>query len=55
MRPRWRIASGLNELVDEAAVDRLSKLGLLERDGTRLRTTEPGRLLLNSILAEIAV
>jgi len=41
-------------LVDEAAVERLSKLGLLERDGLRLRTTEPGRLLLDSILAEIA-
>jgi len=46
---------GIEHLVDEAAVDRLSKLGLLERDGARLRTTEAGRLLLDSILAEIAV
>jgi len=45
---------GVEHLVDEAAVERLSKLGLLERDGLRLRTTEPGRLLLDSILAEIA-
>jgi oxygen-independent coproporphyrinogen-3 oxidase len=46
---------GVEQLVDEAAVARLSKLGLLERDGLRLRTTEPGRLLLDSILAVIAV
>jgi len=41
-------------LVDDAAIDRLAKLGLLERDGPRLRTTPAGRLLLDSILAEIA-
>ena len=46
---------GIERLIDEAAADRLSKLGLLERDGARLRTTEAGRLLLDSILAEIAV
>jgi oxygen-independent coproporphyrinogen-3 oxidase len=46
---------GVDELIDEAAVDRLSKLGLLARNGSRLRTTESGRLLLDSILAEIAV
>jgi len=45
---------GIERLVDEAAADRLSKLGLLERKGARLRTTEAGRLLLDSILAEIA-
>ena len=37
------------------AVDRLVGHGLLERDGDdRLRTTPAGRLLLDSILAEIA-
>ena len=46
---------GVEQLVDEAAVDRLAMLGLLKRDGSRLSTTESGRLLLDSILAEIAV
>jgi oxygen-independent coproporphyrinogen-3 oxidase len=46
---------GVEKLVDEAAVDRLSGHGLLERNGERLRTTSAGRLLLDSILAEIAV
>jgi oxygen-independent coproporphyrinogen-3 oxidase len=41
-------------LVDDVAVDRLARLGLLERAGARLRTTPAGRLLLDSILAEIA-
>ena len=41
-------------LVDQAAVDRLVGHGLLVRDGTRLATSEAGRLLLYSILAEIA-
>ena len=41
-------------IVDQAAVDRLVGHGLLVRDGPRLATTEPGRLLLDSILAEIA-
>ena len=41
-------------LVDQAAVDRLVGHGLLVRDGTRLATSEAGRLLLDSILAEIA-
>jgi oxygen-independent coproporphyrinogen-3 oxidase len=44
----------VDRIVDQAAVDRLAGLGLLERDGPRLRTTEAGRLLLDSILAEIA-
>ena len=46
---------GVNRLVDDAAVDRLVGHGLLERDRGRLRTTEAGRLLLDSILAEIAI
>jgi oxygen-independent coproporphyrinogen-3 oxidase len=46
---------GVYRLVDDAAVDRLVGHGLLERDGPILRTTLAGRLLLDSILAEIAV
>jgi putative oxygen-independent coproporphyrinogen III oxidase len=46
---------GIDRIVDQAAMARLSKLGLIEADETRLRTTPAGRLLLDSILAEIAV
>ena len=42
------------ELVDENAVTRLAGLGLVERRGARLAVTSQGRLLLDSILAEIA-
>ena len=45
---------GLERLVDDAAVDRLVGHGLLERRGPILATTPAGRLLLDSILAEIA-
>jgi len=45
---------GVERIVDERAVDRLTGHGLLERDGPRLRITPAGRLLLDSILAEIA-
>jgi putative oxygen-independent coproporphyrinogen III oxidase len=38
---------------DRDAVQRLEKLGLLTRSGTRIATTERGTLLLDSILAEI--
>ena len=41
-------------IVDHAAVDRLVGHDLLVRDGTRVSTTQAGRLLLDSILAEIA-
>ena len=41
-------------IVDHGAVDRLVGHALLRRDDTRLTTTEAGRLLLDSILAEIA-
>jgi oxygen-independent coproporphyrinogen-3 oxidase len=41
-------------IVDKLAVDRLVGHGLLVRDGARLATSEAGRLLLDSILAEIA-
>ncbi len=46
---------GVERLVDDAKVGRLVKLGLLDRSGALLRTTPAGRLLLDSILAEIAV
>ncbi len=45
---------GVERLVNEDRVDRLISLGLLEREATMLRTTASGRLLLDSILAEIA-
>ena len=45
---------GVEGLLDDRAVDRLAGHGLLERHGERLRTTSAGRLLLDSILAEIA-
>ena len=41
-------------IVDRSAVERLVALDLLIRDETRIATTEAGRLLLDSILAEIA-
>ncbi|HEU0284190.1 MAG TPA: radical SAM family heme chaperone HemW [Sphingomicrobium sp.] len=41
-------------LVDEQAVDRLVKSGHLSRDGSRLRATPAGRLLLDRVLGEIA-
>jgi oxygen-independent coproporphyrinogen-3 oxidase len=45
---------GVDRLIDDRAVERLALHRLLERDGGRLRTTTAGRLLLDSILAEIA-
>lgn len=45
---------GVERLVDDAAVERLVGHGLLERDGAVVRTTPAGRLLLDSILTEIA-
>ncbi len=45
---------GVDRLIDDAAVDRLIGHGLLLRKGERLRTTDAGRLLLDSVLAEIA-
>jgi oxygen-independent coproporphyrinogen-3 oxidase len=40
---------------DPAAVDRLARHGLIERTSERLRVLGPGMLLLDGILAEIAV
>ena len=54
-----RLAEGVDlerlgsDAVDDAAVARLRAHGLLELHGARLRTTAAGRLLLDSILAEI--
>ena len=45
---------GVERIVDDQAVGRLAGHGLLERNGPLLRTTPRGRLLLDSILAEIA-
>jgi len=45
---------GVERMVDDIAVDRLVGYGLIERDGPLIRTTATGRLLLDSILAEIA-
>jgi oxygen-independent coproporphyrinogen-3 oxidase len=45
---------GVERLVNDGAVDRLIDHRLLEWQGDRLRTTPEGRLLLDSILAEIA-
>ncbi len=45
---------GVDRLIDEGAADRLVGHGLLEREGAVLRTTPSGRLVLDSILAEIA-
>ena len=42
-------------LVDARAVDRLTRQGLLSRDGQRLRVTQAGMLLLDAILAEIVL
>ena len=42
-----------NRLVDPDAVARYAGLGLIERDGARLRVLEPGMLLLDALLAEI--
>jgi putative oxygen-independent coproporphyrinogen III oxidase len=45
---------GIERLVDDSAVDRLVRQDLLSFDGKVLRTTSAGRLVLDSILAEIA-
>ncbi len=45
--------TGVEQLVDEEAVMRLEQQGLVASDGTRLRVTDDGMLLLDAILAEI--
>lgn len=57
-----RLAEGVNadperfgvEIVCWDAVDRMAATQLLERDGTRIRTTAAGRLVLDSLLGAIA-
>ena len=48
--PRDRI----DPVVDQSAVERLSRLGLIEQTAAHLRVTSAGMLLLDAILAEIA-
>ncbi|MBU3076462.1 radical SAM family heme chaperone HemW [Sphingomonas quercus] len=50
-----RIAAltGVARLVDDEAVARLSRHGLLARDGHRLRVTEAGMLVLDRILSDV--
>ncbi|TZG28679.1 radical SAM family heme chaperone HemW [Sphingomonas montanisoli] len=48
-----RTGQPIDRLVNGAAVDKLSGHGLVARDGTALRVTEAGMLLLDAILAEI--
>jgi putative oxygen-independent coproporphyrinogen III oxidase len=51
-----RLAEGIADDpagLDGAAVDRLAAQGLLSREAGRLRTTAPGTLVLDAILAEI--
>ena len=45
---------GVERVVDEAAVARIAALGLVKRRGPRLVVTPAGRLLLDTILGEIA-
>ena len=46
---------GLGEIVDWHRVDRLVASGHLDRDGSALRLTDRGRLVLDHILGEIAL
>jgi len=43
----------LSDLIDEAAIERLAKQGLLVRNGPRLAATDAGMPVLNAILGEI--
>ncbi|HEX8444911.1 MAG TPA: radical SAM family heme chaperone HemW [Allosphingosinicella sp.] len=43
----------VDEVVDRAAIERLERHRLLQRDGPRLRLTSAGMLLLDRVLAEI--
>ena len=45
----------IDKAIDHAAVERLSRLGLIEQTSDRLRVTAEGMLLLDAILAEIAL
>jgi putative oxygen-independent coproporphyrinogen III oxidase len=45
----------VNDAVDEGAIERLAQLGLIEHSPERLRVTPSGVLLLDAILAEVAL
>ena len=45
----------VDQLIDEAAVARLGRQGLLFRSGTTVRVTEAGTLLLDAILGDIVI
>jgi oxygen-independent coproporphyrinogen-3 oxidase len=46
---------GLDSIVDWTAVDRLAASGHLTREGSRIAATPAGRLVLDRLLAEVAV
>jgi oxygen-independent coproporphyrinogen-3 oxidase len=48
-----RTGIALDQLIDRAAADRLSRQGLVVLDGPKLRVTDAGMLLLDAILAEV--
>ena len=55
-----RLAEGMprartDPAVDQRAVERLSAMGLVEQSSERLRVTPQGMLLLDAILAEVAL
>jgi putative oxygen-independent coproporphyrinogen III oxidase len=52
---RIRAISGLDDIVDDAAIQRLAALDFLKLEGDRLTITEQGMLLLDSILPEIVI
>ena len=45
---RWNVA------LNEFQIRSLSEEGLIERDGSRIRATRHGRLLLNTVIARLA-
>jgi putative oxygen-independent coproporphyrinogen III oxidase len=52
---RLRKTSGLTDIVDHAAIERLATHNLLTLDADHLTVTEAGMLLLDSILTEVVV
>jgi oxygen-independent coproporphyrinogen-3 oxidase len=46
---------GLDSIVDWTAVDRLAASGHLTREGSRIAATPAGRLVLDRLLADVAV
>jgi coproporphyrinogen III oxidase-like Fe-S oxidoreductase len=52
---RIRTLSGIDNIVDDAAIERLAAHQLLTLDQDQLTVTEQGMLLLDSILPEIVL